>query len=268
CAEKAGGEPVDKVFITYPASYLEHDKRKRKIIGAAKAAGLFDIVLVDEPTAAAMNYLEEGNLPRDAKNLMIYDFGGGTFDVSLIRCDHGQLDLICDPGGDPECGGVDMDRAIYEDIAAAMNAQFTDVMQMVAGNPTQMKRLQFQIQEAAVKAKHQLTTGGIVQQTIPVGFDLLTYTLTRESFERMIAPLAAKSITACRNILQSANMKIEDLSAILMVGGTSRVPLVQSMLKQFAGKTPVLTAKNMDLAVVVGALKYREKPAADEKAKR
>ena len=259
CAEKAGGEPVDKVFITYPASYLEHDKRKRKIIGAAKAAGLFDIVLVDEPTAAAMNYLEEGSLPHDAKNLMIYDFGGGTFDVSLIRYDHGQFDLICDPDGDPECGGIDIDRIIYEDIMREVSENYAEALKMAAENPVYLQRVQFQIQEAAVKAKHQLSSVSYVQQTISIGFETMIYELKREKFDNLIASLVAKSITACRNILQSADMKSEELSAILMVGGTSRVPLVQSMLKQFAGKVPVLTAQNMDLAVVEGALKYREK---------
>ena len=256
CAEKVSSEKIDKVFITYPASYTENDPRKRKIIGAAKSAGLFNVTLIDEPTAAAMNYMDSGLLPGGALNLMIYDFGGGTFDVSLLRYENGKFELICEPDGDPECGGIDIDRIIYNDIRTQLSEQFSDDMQMLAKVPLRMVRLNAGIQEEAVKAKHELSTSQSIQQAIPIGFDNMIYNLTREKFDGLIAHLATNSITACRNILQKADMKVNDLSAIIMVGGTSRVPLVQSMLKKFAGKVPVLCAPNMDLAVVEGALKY------------
>lgn len=119
-AEKVSDEPIGKVYLTYPASYGE--KRREKLRAAAKAAGLFDLELVDEPTAAAMCYCAEGYI-KDGQTLLVYDFGGGTFDVSLIRYQSGQFELLSEPAGLERCGGMDIDYLIAQDMREAIEKE-------------------------------------------------------------------------------------------------------------------------------------------------
>ncbi|MGN1432441.1 MAG: BspA family leucine-rich repeat surface protein [Ruminococcus sp.] len=252
CAEKAGGEPIEKAYITYPASYSK--SKRERIIAAAKSAGLFNVVLVDEPTAAAMSYAAEGAL-KDGQNLMVYDFGGGTFDVSLVRYENGKFTLLTEPYGLEHCGGIDIDRIIFKDIMSKVDTEF--LQQLKKANRLNYMKFECQMSELSVKAKHHLSVSECFEDEIPVGlFDSVPYQLTREKFNSMTAKLIGQTITACNDILKRAELKISDLSAVLMVGGTSRVPLVRDMVKQFAGKVPVLEAKDLELAVACGAIKY------------
>ncbi len=250
CAEKVNSESVEIAYITYPASF---GKRKReKILKAAKAAGLFQVELVDEPSAAAMSFLGKKAI-RNGQNVLVYDFGGGTFDVSLLQYENGGFTLLTQSCGIERCGGIDMDRMIYQDIIADIHrAQ----LHLPKENTAYWKRLECSLAEKAMKAKHHLTTAKNFDDDIEIGFDLFSYHLSRERFGEMIAGLAGQTITICREILQNAGMEVKDLSAVFMVGGSSRIPLVQEMVRQFAGEVPVQCAENLELAVAEGALKF------------
>ncbi len=250
CAEKVNSESVEIAYITYPASF---GKRKReKILKAAKAAGLFQVELVDEPSAAAMSFLGKKAI-RNGQNVLVYDFGGGTFDVSLLQYENGGFTLLTQSCGIERCGGIDMDRMIYQDIIADIHrAQ----LHLPKENTAYWKRLECSLAEKAMKAKHHLTTAKNFDDDIEIGFDLFSYHLSRERFGEMIAGLAGQTITICREILQNAGMEVKDLSAVFMVGGSSRIPLVQEMVRQFAGEVTVQCAENLELAVAEGALKF------------
>ena len=129
CAEKVSGEQVELAYLTYPASYGK--SKKNKIISAAEAAGLFSVELVDEPTAAAMSYCAAGYV-KDGQNLLIYDFGGGTFDVSVVRYEKEAFCHIASPKGLERCGGVDINRLIFRDMISKISAETLEMESWLA----------------------------------------------------------------------------------------------------------------------------------------
>ncbi len=249
CVEKISiDKNIDMAYITYPASF---DKvKKEKIEWAAHMAGFNEITLVDEPTAAAMSYPE--NL-YDNMKLLVYDFGGGTFDASLLEYRNGIFRLLAEPAGIENCGGSDIDRLIFKDIAEHIDKE---VLDMVSKKPENKIKLDSRIAEAAVKIKHQLTSASVSKEYIPIGFDDMEYTLTTDELNQMIAGMVGQTVNLCRTLLIKAEITEKDLSAVLMVGGTSRIPLVQSMVKQFAGTVPVFCSQDLELAVARGAVAY------------
>lgn len=249
CVKKSFGKEITRAYITCPAAFGK--KKREKILGAAKNAGLFDVSLVDEPTAAACSYMD-GSVLKDGQKLLLYDFGGGTFDVSLLSYSSGSFSLLAEPGGIEQCGGIDLDRCIYQDMLAHIDRE---ILQQLSGNPLYKLRFECQLGELAVKIKHQLSSAGQCEEFIPVGWESVPYTLTQEHFNAMAAPFVSNTIDACRAVLNSAGLSVSDLSAVLLVGGTSRVPLVRSMVQQFAGNVPVYSAVDLELAVAMGAMR-------------
>ena len=260
-ATKLSGEDIEMAYLTCPASY--GSAKKERLRQAARAAGLFRQELVDEPTAAAMSYVSEGYI-KEGQTLLIYDFGGGTFDVSLLKYEHNSFTLLTEPEGLEHCGGVDMDRMIFQDMLRQVDP---DTMSMLKKNNLHFLRFAAQLSELAVKCKHHLSDSENFEDQLQVGFDLIPYTLSREQFNGMIAPLVGKTVEVCRHILEQAKLKPDDLSAVLLVGGSCRIPLVQDMVKQFAGPVPVYCAQNLELAVVQGALNHtachKDEPAEE-----
>ena len=248
CVKKAYGEDITQAYVTCPASFGK--KKREKVMAAAKAAGLFQVSLVDEPTAAARSYLSQGML-KDGQRILLYDFGGGTFDVSLLSYEKGDFRLLAEPGGIEQCGGIDMDRCIFQDILSHIDKE---VLEQLQKNPINKMRFESQLGELAVKIKHQLSSSGSCQEYIPVGWESVSYEIHTSRFNEMIAPLAGQTIDACRRILKSAELSVKDLSAVLMVGGTSRVPLVREMVQRFAGDVPVYSSVDLELAVAMGAV--------------
>ena len=256
CALKAGNGAIEKAYITCPASFGK--KKRAQVTEAARAAGLFNTVLVDEPTAAAMGYFNAG-LIKEGEKVLVYDFGGGTFDASLLGCDRGEFRGLAEPAGLEHCGGIDIDRMIYEDMLKNLDP---DMLALVNQKPINRMRLDSQLAELAIKAKHHLSSANHFSEDIQIGFDLVPYSLSREALERMLSPMVGQTITVCQGLLKNAGLKTSDLSAILMVGGTSRVPLVQRAVAQFAKNVPVLASMDLELAVASGALGFEKKPPA------
>jgi len=262
CAEKASGEAAGRAYVTHPAAFSQ--SKKQKVLEAANAAGLYDVVLLDEPTAAAMCYCADGKV-KEGQTLLVYDFGGGTFDAALIRYENGAFHPLTDAVGLERCGGIDIDRLIYMDMfSAAGDALEASGHQQ---NRSAMIRFQATLSELATKAKCHLTTASSFDEGISMGFDYIDYSLTADKLNGMISSLIQQTIDCCQQILKNAGMTVADLDCILLVGGTSRVPLVEQMVRQFAKDVPVLANADPELVVAHGALlmeKLEETPAEEE----
>lgn len=230
-AEKTlGGELVGAV-ITVPAYFDDAQRQATK--DAAKLAGLNVLRLLNEPTAAAVAY----GLDQSAEGVVaIYDLGGGTFDISILRLTGGVFEVLA-TGGDSALGGDDFDHA----IASWMVAQAGLSADLDPG--TQRTLLQ-----AACAAKEALTDAS----SVAVAFGDWQAELTRDAFDAMIEPMVARSLKACRRAVRDANIEIEDVQAVVMVGGSTRVPRVREAVAEMFGREP-LTDIDPDQVVAIGA---------------
>ncbi|MEC4169360.1 MULTISPECIES: Fe-S protein assembly chaperone HscA [unclassified Pseudomonas] len=230
-AEKTlGGELVGAV-ITVPAYFDDAQRQATK--DAAKLAGLNVLRLLNEPTAAAVAY----GLDQSAEGVVaIYDLGGGTFDISILRLTGGVFEVLA-TGGDSALGGDDFDHA----IASWMVEQAGLSADLDPG--TQRTLLQ-----AACAAKEALTDAS----SVAVAFGDWHSELTREAFNAMIEPMVARSLKACRRAVRDANIEIEDVQAVVMVGGSTRVPRVREAVAEMFGRQP-LTDIDPDQVVAIGA---------------
>ncbi|MGP0124528.1 Fe-S protein assembly chaperone HscA [Pseudomonas bubulae] len=230
-AEKTlGGELVGAV-ITVPAYFDDAQRQATK--DAAKLAGLNVLRLLNEPTAAAVAY----GLDQSAEGVVaIYDLGGGTFDISILRLTGGVFEVLA-TGGDSALGGDDFDHA----IASWMVEQAGLSANLDPG--TQRTLLQ-----AACAAKEALTDAS----SVAVAFGDWQAELTREAFDAMIEPMVARSLKACRRAVRDANIEIDDVQAVVMVGGSTRVPRVREAVAEMFGREP-LTDIDPDQVVAIGA---------------
>lgn len=230
-AEKTlGGELVGAV-ITVPAYFDDAQRQATK--DAAKLAGLNVLRLLNEPTAAAVAY----GLDQSAEGVVaIYDLGGGTFDISILRLTGGVFEVLA-TGGDSALGGDDFDHA----IAGWMIEQAGLSADLDPG--TQRALLQ-----AACAAKEALTDAS----SVTVAFGDWNAELTREAFDVLIEPMVARSLKACRRAVRDANIEVEDVQAVVMVGGSTRVPRVREAVAAMFGREP-LTDIDPDQVVAIGA---------------
>jgi Fe-S protein assembly chaperone HscA len=224
------GELVGAV-ITVPAYFDDAQRQATK--DAAKLAGLNVLRLLNEPTAAAVAY----GLDQSAEGVVaIYDLGGGTFDISILRLTGGVFEVLA-TGGDSALGGDDFDHA----IASWMVAEAGLSADLDPG--TQRTLLQ-----AACAAKEALTDAS----SVTVAFGDWQSELTREAFDALIEPMVARSLKACRRAVRDANIEIEDVQAVVMVGGSTRVPRVREAVAEMFGREP-LTDIDPDQVVAIGA---------------
>ena len=247
CVEDYTHDTVTGATVTFPAMF--NDNKKKLIEKAAKAAGLLDVTLIDEPSAAAYCYLNAGKLS-EGDTLLVYDLGGGTFDLALMRVKNGQFVQLTQPMGNPRLGGVDFDRMIFNDMMTRIGE---DMMASIKTNPIFFSRFAATTMELAVKAKHHLSSSGVFSDYITVGFDGVEYTLEGSRYNAMIAPVLDDTIKQVRAILQTAGLKPSDVNKVLLVGGVSRTPLVRELLSRELGQEPF---KDVDpeLAVCEGAV--------------
>ena len=228
--EVLGGELVGAV-ITVPAYFDDSQRQATK--DAARLAGLSVLRLLNEPTAAAVAY----GLDQHAEGLVaIYDLGGGTFDISILRLTGGVFEVLA-TGGDSALGGDDFDHAI-----AGWMVEQAGVSSDL--DPTQQRLLL----EAACAAKETLT--GSAEATLAYGD--WQGSLSREQFDSLIEPMVARSLKACRRAVRDALIELEDIKAVVMVGGSTRVPRVREAVAELFGREP-LTDIDPDQVVAIGA---------------
>lgn len=230
-AEEALGGDLSGVVITVPAYF--DDAQRQATRDAATLAGLNVYRLLNEPTAAAVAY----GLDQDAEGVIaVYDLGGGTFDISILRLHNGVFEVLA-TGGDSALGGDDFDHVIAEWLL--QQAQLT--------THADHKILRTAL-TVAREAKEALTT----QTSVPVALGTWQGELQRTHFNALIAPLVQKTLVACRRTLRDANLTKEAVKDVVMVGGSTRVLWVREQVAAFFGKSPLVSI-DPDRVVALGA---------------
>ncbi|WP_306569855.1 molecular chaperone DnaK [Faecalispora jeddahensis] len=244
-AEAYLGEPVTSAVITVPAYFTDAQRQATK--DAGKIAGLDVKRIINEPTAAALSYgIDKGN---DQK-VMVYDLGGGTFDVSIIEMGDGVQEVLATAGNN-RLGGDDFDKRVMDWMVDSFKREAGIDL---SGDKMAMQRLK----EAAEKAKIELS--GMTSASINLPFITadatgpkhLDLTLSRAKFNELTADLVEKTMGPVRQALQDSGLQISDISKVLMVGGSSRIPAVQDAVKSLTGKDP-FKGINPDECVAIGA---------------
>lgn len=249
-AEDYLGHPVTEAVITVPAYF--NDAQRQATTDAGKIAGLEVKRIINEPTAAALAYGMDK--VKDDSKIVVYDLGGGTFDVSIIEVadlDGEKQVEVLSTNGDTFLGGEDFDNEVINYLVEEFKKeQGVDLKQ----DPLAMQRLR----EAAEKAKIELSSREQTDINLPyvtadaTGPKHLNIKITRAKFEALIDALVARSIEPCKIALKDAGLSASEIDDVILVGGSTRVPLVQAKVKEFFGKEPRRDV-NPDEAVAMGA---------------
>lgn len=257
-AESYLGETVNEAVITVPAYF--NDAQRQATKDAGKIAGLDVKRIINEPTAAALAY---GLDNEKEQKIMVYDLGGGTFDVSIIEIGDGVIEVLA-TSGDNRLGGDDFD----ERVTRYMLSEFknTDGVDL-SGDKMAMQRLR----EAAEKAKKELSTAATTNINLPFitatseGPKHFDMNLTRAKFDELTHDLVERTIAPVQNALKDAGITASELGKVLLVGGSTRIPAVQDKVKQLTGHEPSKSL-NPDECVAIGASIQGGKLAGDEGA--
>ena len=250
-ARKLG--PDTKVVITVPAYFDE--PRRKATADAGEMAGLEVLDIVNEPTAAALafseilGYLSATGAPEGEITVLVYDLGGGTFDATLLRLSPNDIRTLA-TDGDVELGGHDWDMRLVDHVAESFRKETSHGVDL-REDPAALNRLL----RAVIEAKHTLSAR--TRATIQVHCDGLDgqFQVTRAQFEEMTADLLERTAYTARQLLAAAALGWNDISRVLLVGGSTRMPMVAAMLQQLSGITPDRTV-NPDEAVARGAALY------------
>ena len=246
-AEDFLGEEVTEAVITVPAYF--NDAQRQATKDAGKIAGLEVKRIVNEPTAAALAYGFGKDSSKEEK-IAVYDFGGGTFDISILELGDGVFE-VKSTNGDTHLGGDNIDQVIIEWLVADFKKQYGIDL-------SQDKMALQRLKEASEQAKIVLSSSTSTTINLPfitadaTGPKHLQQELTRAKFEQMIEPLVEKTKVPCMNALRDAGLSASDIDEVVLVGGSTRIPMVQEAVKKLFGKEPH-KGVNPDEVVAVGA---------------
>jgi molecular chaperone DnaK len=244
-AEDYLGQPVSKAVITVPAYF--NDAQRQATKDAGTIAGLEVMRIVNEPTAAALAY---GLDKKSNETIVVYDFGGGTFDVSVLEVGEGVVEVKA-TNGDTHLGGDNLDQRIMDWVVAEFRKK--------EGIDLSKDRMALQrLKEAAEKAKMELSTVMETEINLPfisadaTGPKHLAEKLTRAKFESLVEDLLQKTMGPCRQAMSDAGVSAKDIDEVVLVGGSTRIPRVQQLVKEQFGKDPH-KGVNPDEVVAIGA---------------
>jgi molecular chaperone DnaK len=244
-AEAHLGQPVTQAVITVPAYF--NDAQRQATKDAGKIAGLDVLRIINEPTAAALAY---GLDKKGSGTIAVYDLGGGTFDVSILEIGDGVFE-VKSTNGDTFLGGEDFDNRLVEYLAGEFKKE--------QGIDLTRDKLALQrLKEAAEKAKIELSSATQTEINLPyitadaTGPKHLTLKLTRAKFEALVDDLIQRTVEPCRKALKDAGLSAAEIGEVVLVGGMTRMPKVQEVVKQFFGKEPH-KGVNPDEVVAIGA---------------
>ncbi len=244
-AEAYLGDKVTEAVITVPAYF--NDSQRQATKDAGKIAGLKVLRIVNEPTAASMAY---GLDKKNDETIAVYDLGGGTFDISILELGEGTFQ-VKSTNGDTHLGGDDFDQRIIEWLC--------DEFKKDQGIDLRQDRMALQrLKEAAEKAKAELSTVAQTEVNLPFitadasGPKHMNITVSRAKLEQLVMDLVEKTIGPCKQALQDAGIQASQIDEVILVGGQTRMPLVQEKVKQFFGKDPH-KGVNPDEVVAIGA---------------
>ncbi len=243
-AESFFGEPVDRAVITVPAYF--NDAQRQATKDAGKIAGLEVLRLVNEPTAAALAY---GLHEKQRGRVAVYDLGGGTFDISilkLISTEEGDIYQVLSTNGDTHLGGDDIDNLlqafVHEEILQQYEIDFSPHSELAQ-----------ELRKSLIALKHELSTkeSATLRFPLPNGA-VCVHEFTRGAFEALIRPIVDRTMGPVKQALADAQLKPTDMDEVVLVGGTTRTPLIRRTVQEFFGRKPH-TELNPDEVVALGA---------------
>ncbi|MSP90556.1 MAG: Fe-S protein assembly chaperone HscA [Myxococcales bacterium] len=240
-ASAALGQDVTQAVVTVPAYF--NDAQRQATKDAGRLAGLDVLRIVNEPTAAALAY---GLDRRPDGRIAVYDFGGGTFDISILHMHEGMCEVLA-TAGDTRLGGDDLDRAMVGAVFAQLQAAGIDL----SGHPEALQRLR----KAAIACKWALSaaqTATLRLELPEFGRPAVEIAWTRADFEALIGPIVARTLVPCRQALKDAGLRADQLDDVVLVGGSTRVPLVRAKVAELFGRAPHADI-DPDLVVALGA---------------
>ncbi len=245
-AEDYLGQEVTEAVVTVPAYF--NDSQRQATKEAGEVAGLTIKRIINEPTAAALAYgLDKKGIDQ---KVVVFDFGGGTHDVSILELGDGVFEVLS-TDGDTHLGGDDVDEAIINWLAEEFkNDEGLDLRK----DPMALQRLK----EAAEKAKIELSSSSSTEINLPYIMPVdgvpkhLVRTLQRSKFEQLISSIVERTIAPCRSALKNAGLSTSDIDEVILVGGSTRIPIIQDAVKNFFGKEPS-KGVNPDEVVAIGA---------------
>lgn len=228
--------PVNKAVITVPAYF--NDAQRQATRDAGKLAGLDVLRIVNEPTAASLAY-GLGLNKDEEKTIAVYDLGGGTFDISILRISNGIFEVLS-TNGDTYLGGDDIDRAIVQYWLQQSGISEDELK----ADKEFSQAIRLKAEEAKIHLSSNEEFSGELEGR--------RFNITKEKFESLIQPMVEKTINCCTNALKDASLKAKDIDVIVMVGGSTRVPLVKESISKFFGRD-VNDSVNPDEVVALGA---------------
>jgi len=253
-AEDQQGDQISRLVLTVPITYTSD--KKTRMEKSALEAGFDTVKIISEPESAAIysawvNTLT-GNLLQDDQIALVFDFGGGTFDAALLKKRGPNYVFVGEASGLEKCGGMDIDRIIYDDIKSQAKGSLKSLIDHT-NLETIAIRTRNNIADKSKEFKHELSIRNRAgtDELMPGSFDH-SYFITRPNFEIMIEPLVRACIDKSLEMLKRAQLEWNDIAHILMVGGSCRIPLVKQLLEKSSGR-PVILAEEPEMAVSRGA---------------
>lgn len=258
-AEERISSRIEKCVITHPANFAAY--KKEMIKRASEMAGIVNVELIDEPTAAAVYYSNKEKI-QNGEKLLVYDLGGGTFDISLIVKERDSFRALAPSLGIERCGGVDFHLKIYEDIIDKFSDKLLPILQR---GDILSKQLSSMIESESIKIKHNLSFSERAEAVlmIPGSFEFSHYEIQRSRFEEMIKDNIDATCPKVEDIVKNANIKMSEIDKVLLVGGSSRIPYVEERVRKITGR-PICKDIDAELVVSYGAVLYG---ALEKKAK-
>lgn len=239
-AEDYLGDTIEGVVITVPAYFGDPQRQATK--DAAKAAGLPVLDMINEPTAAAIAYGISKNLKKSQK-VMIYDFGGGTFDVSILDIDEDNIQVIA-TNGDHKLGGYDIDMVLFEYVKQHAKKVGLDIDKDVKA----MQNLMIQVEIA----KKELSSDDSTEITIYIQGKEFSIEIDRDTFEELVETILDTTLSIMQKTLEDVNLEYDEIDKILLVGGTTRIPMIKALIKEESDIEPSCEV-HPDEAVAIGA---------------
>lgn len=236
-AEQSLAQNINGAVITVPAYFDEAQRQATR--DAAKLAGLSVLRLLNEPTAAAIAYGLDKITTDEEQIQVIFDLGGGTFDVSVLRLSRGVFEVLA-TGGHTALGGDDLDRLLSRHVQDLIHAQVPNITLI----PAELQSLQV----LARQAKEQLT----IQDSVSIDFKGNSFEITRDTFNQLVQPVIDRTLAVCKRVLRDAKIDLTQIDSVVLVGGSTRSPIVQQAVSDFFGQQP-LCSIDPDQVVALGA---------------
>lgn len=247
-----GGDPITEVILTHPVDFANW--QKDMLNEAARIAEFKKIKMIPEPIAAAIGYSNTG--VKVGNGILVYDFGGGTFDVAFVHRENGSFTTPIPAEGDAFCGGDDIDIALYDFFEKEV---FKKNGRKISEHPG---RVDLQFRSVCRKAKESLSRTNYldIHETLPPpGFVRFFTKLTRNDLEKIISPIIDKTISKTESMLNKIKSAGYEVDTVVLIGGSSRIPLIEKKLEKILPVKPLKTM-NVDVAVAMGTLFIRQNP--------